>query len=120
MFPIEFTNPKLVLIRTRYSHVQVTHLNDCLCSLLSHIVDGILIPQPIGTLHRVVEMPMPVILLHIAQCCIDPTLNMAKRNKLCISHDTQGKLRNVSNAMERHSTNFLFKVDIDIILGKLC
>lgn len=43
-------------------------------SLLCHIMDSILISQPIRSLHCVVEMPPPVILLHVPQSGIDPTL----------------------------------------------
>lgn len=43
-------------------------------SLFCHVVDGILVSQPVGSFHCVVEMPPPVIILHVSQSCIDPTL----------------------------------------------
>ena len=43
-------------------------------SLLCHVVDGVLVSQPIRPLHCVIEMPSPVIILHVPQSCIDPAL----------------------------------------------
>lgn len=42
--------------------------------LLCHVVDGVLVSQPIRSLYCVIEVPPPVILLHVPQSCIDPTL----------------------------------------------
>lgn len=60
-------------------------------SLLCHVVNSILVSQPIRSLHGVIKMPPPVILLHVPQCCIDPTLwatfifnNSVKRTTLQI------------------------------------
>jgi hypothetical protein len=38
-------------------------------------VDRILVAQPIGSLHCVVHVPLPVVVLHVAQGCIDATLS---------------------------------------------
>lgn len=43
-------------------------------SLLCHVVDSILVSQPVRSLHCVVEMPSPIILLHVPQSGIDTTL----------------------------------------------
>lgn len=51
-----------------------SHLHYSGRRLLSHVVNGILVSEPIGSLHCVIEMPPPVILLHVSQSCIDPTL----------------------------------------------
>ena len=48
--------------------------------LLRHVVDGILVPQPVGALHSVVEVPPPVVLLHVPQGGVDPSL---KRQQPC-------------------------------------
>lgn len=53
---------------------QFPHLHNSSRSLLSHVVNGILVSKPIRSLHCVIEMPPPVILLHVPQSCIDPTL----------------------------------------------
>lgn len=59
-------------------------------SLLCHVVDSVLVSQPIRSLHCVVEMPPPVIILHVSQSCVDPTLwtrlifnNSVKLNRHC-------------------------------------
>lgn len=52
----------------------ISYLHNSSRSLLSHVVNGILVSKPIRSLHGVIEMPPPVILLHIPQSCIDPTL----------------------------------------------
>lgn len=52
----------------------ISHLHNSGGSLLSHVVNGILVSEPIRSLHCVIEMPPPVILLHVPQSCIDPTL----------------------------------------------
>lgn len=44
-------------------------------SLLSHVVDGVLVSQPVGALHGVVEVPPPVVLLHVSQRGVDPALH---------------------------------------------
>lgn len=51
-----------------------SHLHYSGRRLLSHVVNGILVSEPIGSLHCVIEMPPPVIILHVSQSCIDPTL----------------------------------------------
>lgn len=43
-------------------------------SLLCHVVDSVLVSKPIRSLHCVIEMPPPVILLHVPQSRINPTL----------------------------------------------
>ena len=44
----------------------VINLNNRSWGLLSHVVDGILVSQPVTTLHCVIHVPLPIILLHIA------------------------------------------------------
>lgn len=50
------------------------YLHYSLRSLLCHVMDSILVSQPIRSLHCVIEMPPPVIVLHVPQSSIDPTL----------------------------------------------
>lgn len=42
--------------------------------LLCHVMDGILIPQPVRSFHSVVEMPPPVVLFHVSKSSIDASL----------------------------------------------
>lgn len=50
------------------------HLYHSLRSLLCHVMDSVLVSQPIRSLHRVIEMPPPVIALHVPQSGVDATL----------------------------------------------
>jgi hypothetical protein len=63
-----------------YTHKQTacSYLNHSLWSLLTHVLDGILISQPVGALHRVEEMVLPSVLLNIAQSSVDTTLEPEK------------------------------------------
>ena len=52
----------------------LTHLDNRVRCLLAHVVDSILISQPVTALDRVVHVPSPVILGHVTQSSIDTTL----------------------------------------------
>ena len=39
-----------------------------------HVVDGILVAEPIGALDGVVHVPPPVVRLHVAQSSVDSAL----------------------------------------------
>lgn len=43
--------------------------------LTSHVLDGVLISKPITTLHSIVEVPSPVVVVHVAEGCVDATLS---------------------------------------------
>jgi len=47
----------------------------CSWSLLGHVMDGILITEPIWTLNGIKEVPFPVVLSHVSEGCIDTTLS---------------------------------------------
>lgn len=64
----------LSILGTREGHAVVLQFDDSLGCLTCHIMDGILIAQPITALDRVVHVPLPIILLHVTQCGIDATL----------------------------------------------
>ena len=49
-------------------------LNDGGYRLAAHVFNGILIAQPVGTLHGVVHVPAPIILAHVAKRRADTTL----------------------------------------------
>jgi hypothetical protein len=51
-------------------------------SLSGHVVNGILITEPITTLHGVIEVPSPIILMHVAKSGIDTTLKNITSNIL--------------------------------------
>lgn len=64
----------LALLGARERHAVVLQLNDGLGRLARHIMDGVLVAQPIGALDRVVAMPLPVVGLHVAERRIDAAL----------------------------------------------
>ena len=49
-------------------------LDDRWNGLTAHILDRILVTQPVGALDGVIGMPTPVVLAHVAQCGRDATL----------------------------------------------
>uniref|UniRef100_A0A2M3ZLN8 Uncharacterized protein n=1 Tax=Anopheles braziliensis TaxID=58242 RepID=A0A2M3ZLN8_9DIPT len=59
---------------TRERHAVVFQLNHGLRCLARHVVDCILIAQPIRTLHRIVHVPLPIVLLHITEGRINASL----------------------------------------------
>lgn len=44
-------------------------------SLTGHVVNGILVTEPVGTLDSVIHVPSPVVLVHVAEGGIDATLS---------------------------------------------
>uniref|UniRef100_A0A2M4C618 Putative secreted protein n=1 Tax=Anopheles marajoara TaxID=58244 RepID=A0A2M4C618_9DIPT len=59
---------------TRKRHTVVFQLNHGLRGLARHVVDRILVAQPIRTLHRIVHVPLPVVLLHVTEGRINASL----------------------------------------------
>lgn len=43
-------------------------------SLAGHVVDGVLVTKPVGTLDRIVHVPPPVILVHVAKSGVNTAL----------------------------------------------
>ena len=43
--------------------------------LTGHVVDGVLVTKPVGTLDGVVHVPSPVVLVHVSQRSVDATLS---------------------------------------------
>lgn len=55
-------------------HSVVLKLNNGSLGLSGHVVDGILVSEPIGSLDGVVEMPPPVIGVHVSERSVDTSL----------------------------------------------
>jgi hypothetical protein len=53
----------------------VLELDDGLRCLAGHVVNGILVTKPIGTLDGVVHVPSPVVLVHVSEGGVDATLS---------------------------------------------
>ena len=68
------TNPSSASGATHKWTTIVFQFNDRRRCLPGHVVDSILIAQPVGSLHGVVHVPPPVVLVHVSQRRIDATL----------------------------------------------
>ena len=62
------------LLRSREWHTIRLKLKNSVGGLLGHVVNGVLISEPIRTLHGIVEVPSPIILVHVAECSINTAL----------------------------------------------
>lgn len=63
------------LFRSGEGNTVVLKLDNGLGSFSSHVVDGILVTKPVGTLDSVVHVPVPVVLVHVTESGIDTTLS---------------------------------------------
>merc|ERR1719500_130256 len=55
-------------------HTVVFEFNDCLWCNLGHVLDCVLISEPIGTLDGIVVMVFPAVFLHVSQGSVDTAL----------------------------------------------
>jgi len=56
-----------VFLAARERHAPVLELIDRGRRVLAHVFDGVLVAEPVGALHRVVHVPAPVVLAHVAE-----------------------------------------------------
>lgn len=59
---------------SREGHPVAFQFVDGVGGFLGHVVDGVLVTKPIGTLDGVVHVPVPVVLVHVAEGGVDPPL----------------------------------------------
>jgi hypothetical protein len=64
----------LSFLCARERHTIRLKFEDSLRCFFSHVVNSVLIAKPVRTLHGVVEMPPPIVLVHVAECSVDSTL----------------------------------------------
>ena len=50
---------------------QLVHRGNCLAA---QVLDRVLVAEPVRPLHRVVHVPAPVVVAHVAECCADAAL----------------------------------------------
>mmetsp|Transcript_47934 Transcript_47934/g.117584 ORF Transcript_47934/g.117584 Transcript_47934/m.117584 type:complete len:264 (+) Transcript_47934:983-1774(+) len=72
--PSESTLVDLTLIRPGERQAKRLQLQHNLWRHPGHMLDCILIAQPVGPLHSIVAMPPPVVLSHVRQSCVDTAL----------------------------------------------
>jgi len=58
---------------------QWADLNNSSRSHFTHVLYGILVTEPVRTFHRVIEMPLPFVILGITQRRVDPALVPAQQ-----------------------------------------
>lgn len=56
-------------------HAIILQFDDSLWCFAGHVMDRILVSKPIGSLHCVVHVPLPVVVLHVAEGGVDATLS---------------------------------------------
>lgn len=64
----------LAIVGSREGATIVLELDDTLGRLAGHVVNSVLITEPIRTLDGIVHVPSPVILVHVTERSIDTTL----------------------------------------------
>ena len=69
----------LALFGARKRHAVMFEFNDRVRRFLAHVLDRVLIAEPVRAFDRVVHVPAPVILPHVAQRRADATL---RRNRM--------------------------------------
>jgi hypothetical protein len=57
----------LAALRPGEGHAVMLELIDCVWRVAAHVLDSVLIAEPIGAFHRVVHVPAPVIGSHVAE-----------------------------------------------------
>mmetsp|Transcript_45065 Transcript_45065/g.95876 ORF Transcript_45065/g.95876 Transcript_45065/m.95876 type:complete len:352 (+) Transcript_45065:1011-2066(+) len=72
--PSERPLVNLPLLRPRERQPELLQLQHGLGRLAAHVVDGVLIPQPVAALDGVVHVPPPVVGSHVPQRGVDPPL----------------------------------------------
>jgi hypothetical protein len=71
----ERTLVDLAVLGAREGHAVRFELEDGLWGFAGHVLNGILVTEPVGSLDRIVEVPPPVIIVHIAESRIDSALS---------------------------------------------
>ena len=61
-------------IRSGKRHTIRLELEDGVRGLTSHVVDGVLVSEPVGSLDGVVEVPSPVVVVHVSEGGVDTSL----------------------------------------------
>src|SRR4029077_19955921 len=64
----------MAVLSPRERHAEMFELDDGRHGILAHVFNGVLFAEPVGSLDRVVHVPTPVVLAHIAECGADPAL----------------------------------------------
>lgn len=90
-------------------------------SLAGHVVDGVLITEPVGALDSIVHVPSPVILVHVAQGGVDTTLSSdgmtSSREKLGDTGCVKASLGQAKGCSEASATGSHHKGIVLVVLS---
>lgn len=64
----------LAVLRAAERQAVVLKLNDRLGGLPAHVLDGVLVTEPVAALDRIIRVPAPVVLGHVAEGGVDAAL----------------------------------------------
>src|SRR6187399_90299 len=62
------------VLGARERHAVVLELDDRRRRLLAHVLDCVLVTEPVRSLDRVVHVPAPIVLAHVAERCANTAL----------------------------------------------
>ena len=116
----------LALVRARERHAVVLQLDHRARRLAAHVVDRVLVAQPVAALDRVVHVPPPVVLAHVAQRRVHTALRRrrvrARREELGDARHVEALLgepkgRAQAGAASAHDNRVVLVVDDRVRLG---
>src|SRR6516162_11113837 len=85
----------------------------------AHILDRVLVAEPVRTLDRVVHVPAPVVLAHIAECGADATL---RRDGMAASREhlgNAGRLEPFGGRAESRTQTGSARADDDDVIAMI-
>ncbi len=87
----------LAVLEARERHAPMLELDDRRNALAAHVFDRVLVAEPVGALDRVVHVPAPVVLAHVAERGADAALRRhrvaARREHLGDARGLEARLR---------------------------
>lgn len=64
----------LTVLSPRKRHPIILQLVDSLWCFTAHVVNCVLVAEPVGAFDRIIHMPSPVVLGHVTKGCVDASL----------------------------------------------
>src|SRR5215468_5976423 len=90
----EWTLVDVAVLGTAEGNTIVVELVDCAVGVAAHVLDGVLVAQPVGAFHGIVHVPAPVVVAHVADGGGDTTLR---------SHRVRARGENLGDARSLQS-----------------
>mmetsp|Transcript_3726 Transcript_3726/g.9044 ORF Transcript_3726/g.9044 Transcript_3726/m.9044 type:complete len:218 (+) Transcript_3726:2022-2675(+) len=94
----------------------------------AHMLDCVLVAEPVGALHGIVGVPSPVVFRHVRECCIDTPLRRDgvgaggkhfgnARRVQAVGHETGRRAQTRTAGTHNHGVE---RVVMDGVAGELC